>query len=213
MKLMRNSGTRILLIVSLSTVALCIVPFAQRGIVVPEKEIAILAAYSPAGTLMGVQKVAQPEKLSLEMERLKFYIGDWAYSEDYPKSTLFPGGGHNDGYWTAQIGPRGLSIVHTFESRGTAENYEGMEIMTWDSKGKLYRDHSLWFDSPEQWSYTGQFQGDVLIYRAEFDYMGKHLQFRSETRALPAGGFTLDEFAKVNGGPEETLLHGRATRH
>jgi hypothetical protein len=145
------------------------------------------------------------------MEPLKFYIGDWNYTEEYPKSALFPNGGHNTGYWTAQIGPRGLSIVHTFASQGTGDNYQGLELMTWDPKDKLYRDHSLWFDSPDQWTYTGHFEGNVLVYRGEFDFMGKHVQFRSETRGLPGGGFTLDEFARVNGGPEEPLLHGRAT--
>jgi hypothetical protein len=104
-------------------------------------------------------------------------------------------------------------IVNTFASHGSGDSYEGIEIMAWDPKEKVYRDHSLWFDSPDQWSYAGHFEGEVLIYRAEFDYLGKHVRSRSEMRPQPGGGFALDEFASVNGGPEEALLHGRATPH
>jgi uncharacterized protein YndB with AHSA1/START domain len=151
-------------------------------------------------------------KPAAEMERLKFYVGDWAYSEVYPKSALFPNGGRSTGSWTAQLGPRGLSVINAFASHGTGDNYEGMEIMTWDAKEKAYRDHAIWYDTPGQWEFTGRFEGDALIYRASFDYLGKHVKFRSETRALKEGGFTLDEFGSVNGGKEEVILHGKAEK-
>ena len=64
--------------------------------------------------------------------------------------------------------------------------------MTWDAKAKLYRDHSLWYDSPDQWSYVGRFEGNALVYRAEFELNRRHVRFRSETRPLQSGGFTLD---------------------
>lgn len=31
------------------------------------------------------------------LKRLNFFLGDWSYSEDYTKSSLFPKGGHNSG--------------------------------------------------------------------------------------------------------------------
>ncbi len=82
--------------------------------------------------------------------------------------------------------------------------------MTWDTKKKLYRDHSLWYDSPDQWSYVGHFEHDALVYRAEFELNKKHIKFRSETRPLQGGGFTLDEFASVDGAPEQKILRGVA---
>ena len=145
-----------------------------------------------------------------ELDRLRFYLGEWSYSETYDKSVLFPTGGQNSGSWTAQIGPQGRSIIHAFVSHGTGDNYEGIEVMTWDAKAKLYRDHSLWYDSPDQWSYVGRFEADALVYRAEFEQNGKHVRFRSEARPLQGGGFTLDEFASVDGGPEQKILRGVA---
>jgi CubicO group peptidase (beta-lactamase class C family) len=147
-----------------------------------------------------------------EMERLKFYIGDWMYSEEYPRSDLFPNGGRNTGHWSAQRGPDGLSIVNAFASHGGGDNYQGMEVMMWDPKEQAYRDNALWYDSPDRWTFTGRFEGDTLAYKGEFDYLGKHVQFRSETRANPGGGFTLTEFARVNGRPEQLILVGRAEK-
>jgi hypothetical protein len=147
-----------------------------------------------------------------EMDRLKFYIGDWGYSEEYPKSELFPNGGHNTGHWAAQSGPSGLSVINAFASYGGGDNYQGMEVMMWDPKAKVYRDHALWYDSSDHWVFTGNFEGETLVYRGEFDFLGKHIKFRSETRPISGGGFTLTEYSSVNGGPEQLMLVGRAEK-
>jgi hypothetical protein len=167
--------------------------------------VAMLSVAAQHSKKTAVSPAAKPT-LVAELDRLRFYLGDWSYSETYEKSILFPTGGQNSGSWTAQVGPQGRSIIHAFVSRGTGDNYEGIEVMTWDAKAKLYRDHSLWYDSPDQWSYVGRFEGD-----AEFELNGKHVRFRSETRPLQSGGFTLDEFASVDGGPEQKILRGVAT--
>jgi hypothetical protein len=143
-----------------------------------------------------------------ELERLNFYIGDWDYSEIYEKSVLFPNGGRNTGSWTAQVGPQGRSIIHAFVFHGTGDNYEGIEVMTWDPKEKVYRDHSLWYDSANQWTYIGHFEGDTLVYRGEFEFDGKQVKFRSETRPRQGGGFTIDEFMSVGGGARAEGVEG-----
>ena len=166
------------------------------------------AKAAPSNTLVDTGEIAAGP----EMDRLKFYIGDWAYTEEYPKSELFPNGGHNTGRWSAQRGPDGLSAINTFASHGGGDNYQGMEVMMWDPKAKAYRDNALWYDSPDRWIFTGNFEGETLAYRGEFAYLGKQVKFRSETRPIAAGGFTLTEFASVNGGPEQLLLVGRAEK-
>ena len=117
---------------------------------------------------------------------MKFYLGDWDYSEVLPKSALGPNGGRNGGRWT------------------------GIEVMTWDPKESVYRDHSLWYDSPDHVNYVGHFEGESLVFRSEFDYDGKHVKFHMEARPRAGGGVTLDEFASVDGGPEQATLHGTA---
>jgi len=144
-----------------------------------------------------------------ELERLKFYLGDWDYSEVLPRSALHPKGGQNTGRWTAQMGPQGRSIIHAFVLQGS-DPYEGIEVMTWDPKQKVYRDHSLWYDSSDHVNYVGQFEGDALVSHSEFEADGKQVKFRMEARPRQGGGFTLDEFASVNDGPEQPTLHGTA---
>ncbi len=42
------------------------------------------------------------------MEPLKFYLGEWDYTETYPK------GGKNTGVYTSKLGPGGNSLINTF---------------------------------------------------------------------------------------------------
>jgi len=148
-----------------------------------------------------------------EMERLRPFVGDWAYSQVFDTSALFPKGGHNAGHWTAQWGPRGLSLVLTFQVEGTVDSGAGLEIMTWDPKAQVYRDHAIWYDAPGQWEFTGRFEGAVLVYRGEFDFQGRHVKLRYETRAVADSGFTITEYASIDGGPEQRILQGKAEPH
>jgi len=50
-----------------------------------------------------VSPAAKPTLVE-ELDRLRFYLGEWSYSETYEKSVLFPTGGQNSGTWTAQVG-------------------------------------------------------------------------------------------------------------
>src|ERR1700687_4110975 len=53
-----------------------------------------------------------------EMERLKFYLGEWDYTETYPKSAFAPNGGKNTGVYTSKLGPGGNLRIKPFDSRG-----------------------------------------------------------------------------------------------
>ena len=55
----------------------------------------------------------EPESKSApEMDRLKFYLGEWDYTETYPKSASFPNGGKNTGLYTSKLGPGGNSLIN-----------------------------------------------------------------------------------------------------
>ena len=63
-------------------------------------------------SLTGVQ-AAPP--VSPEMERLtKMYLGNWEYSETYPKTPAAPQGGVNSGIYKSELGPGGNSLVNRF---------------------------------------------------------------------------------------------------
>src|SRR5205807_6445405 len=109
---------------------------------------------------------SKPEMMAMpggaEMERLKFYLGEWDYAESYPN------GGKNTGVYTSKLGPGGNSLVQTFHSKGPVGDFEGLLVMTWDPKEKAYKSYVFSGDAPGCVIETGQFEEDVLIYRERY---------------------------------------------
>jgi hypothetical protein len=55
------------------------------------------------------EKSAPPAKPGVaEMERLKFYLGEWDYTETYPKSAFSPDGGKTPACTPASSGRAGI---------------------------------------------------------------------------------------------------------
>src|SRR4051794_23471355 len=74
-----------------------------------------------------------------EMKRLGFYVGNWTYTETYPKSSMAPQGATNTGVYTSKLGPGGNSLLNTFHSKGPAGDFEGMLVLTWDLAEQKYK--------------------------------------------------------------------------
>src|SRR5579872_2178210 len=77
--------------------------------------IAICAARS-ARQQSSDERTQSTPKTAPEMDRLKFYLGEWDYTETYPK------GGKNTGVYTSKLGPGGNSLVNGFHSKGPVGN-------------------------------------------------------------------------------------------
>ncbi|HEX7697271.1 MAG TPA: hypothetical protein VF394_07720 [Candidatus Acidoferrum sp.] len=117
-----------------------------------------------------------------EMDRLKFYLGEWEYTETYPKSGFSPNGGKNADVYTSKLGPGGNSLINTFPSQGSVGDFEGLLVMTWDAREKAYKAYAFGNDFPGALVETGQFEGDELVYRSEFPVEGATLKLRNVTR-------------------------------
>src|SRR5271168_3027235 len=115
---------------------------------------------------------AASSKSAPEMERLKFYLGEWDYTETYPKSGAYPNGGKNTGVYTSKAGPGGNSLINGFHAQGPVGDFEGLLVMTWDRGEKAYKAYLFGNDFPGAVVETGQFEGDALVYRAEFTTEG-----------------------------------------
>jgi len=147
-----------------------------------------------------------------EMERLKFYLGEWDYTESYPKSPSNPNGGENTGVYTSKLGPGGNSLVQTFHSHGPVGDFEGMLILTWDPQEKTYKSYVFGSDFPGCIVETGRFEGDALVFRGEMTMGGKHLAMRNSTRLASPGRIVSEELLSVDGGPEKLLVHVEAKK-
>ena len=149
---------------------------------------------------------------AVEMERLKFYLGEWDYTETYPKSGFAPNGGNNTGLYTSKLGPGGQSIVNSFHSEGPVGDFEGLIIMTWDAKEKSYKAYVFGNGIPGAVVETGQFEGDALVYRFEFPAEGGTVKLRNVTRVTGPGTLVSEEYMAMKDAPETLLVHVEAKK-
>src|SRR5580692_4051397 len=141
---------------------------------------------------------AQPPRPGLaEMERLKFYLGEWDYTETYPKSAFSPDGGKNTGVYTSKLGPGGNSLVNSFHSQGPIGDFEGLIVMTWDAREKAYKAYVFGNGIPGAVVETGQFEGDALVYRFEFPAEGGSVKLRNVTRVTGPGTLVSEEYSAM----------------
>jgi hypothetical protein len=204
---MLNKGWKTFAVVAL-ILAICIplrASFPGRAnagdMLVTAKSISLESAASPAS------KPAAPE-----IDRLKFYLGTWDYTESYPKSAFYPEGGKNTGVYTSKLGPGGNSLENSFHSQGPVGDFEGLLIMTWDPKEKSYKSYAFGNDFPGCLVQTGNFEGDTLVYRGEFSMGEQHIALRNSTRLSAPNRISADEFMAVNGQPEKLLVHIEAVK-
>lgn len=167
----------------------------------------------------GLQETAQKPVVAAaarpgaaEMERLKFYLGEWDYTETYPKSAFSPNAGKNTGVYTSKLGPGGNSLVNTFHSQGPVGDFEGLLVMTWDRKEKVYKAYVFGGESPGTIVETGQFDGDALVYRSAFPVEGGELKLRNVTRLTGPGSLVSEQYIAVKDAPESLLVRVEAKK-
>jgi hypothetical protein len=139
-----------------------------------------------------------------EMERLKFYLGEWDYTETYPKSPAIPAGGVNTGVYTSRLGPSGNSLVNTFHSKGPVGEFEGLQIMTWDASEKAYKMY-VFGDFPGAIVEKGTFEGETLVFRASVSMGKAAMELRNVTR-LVDGRIESEQYATVPGSAEKLFV-------
>ena len=158
------------------------------------------------------EKPPAPKPGQAEMERLKFYLCEWDYTETYPKSTTDPNGPTNTGIYTSKLGPGGNSLINTFHSHGPVGDFEGMLVLTWDLRENAYKTYVFGNELPGALVETGAFEGDALVFRAEMKVGAQVLKSRNVTRLTPSGTLESDEYVTKNDGPEKLLVHVVATK-
>ena len=170
------------------------------------------AADKPASGAAAASSAPVAKPGVAEMERLKFYLGEWDFTETYPKSAFYPEGGRNTGVYTSKLGPGGNSLVNTFHSQGPVGDFEGLLVMTWDAREKAYKAYAFGNDFPGGLVETGQFEGDALVFRSEFPVEGATIKLRNSTKLAAPGKIESDEFFTMKDGSETLLVHVEAKK-
>lgn len=149
-----------------------------------------------------------PEMLRLQ----KFYLGNWEYTETYPRSSYVPQGGMNTGIYTSELGPGGNSLVNRFHSKGPVGDFEGLLILTWESKAKAYKCYIFGNDFPGGIVETGNFEGDALVFRGEMSAGETKILMRNSATVDDKGKMTVEEYSAMGAAPETLLVRVEAKR-
>jgi len=155
---------------------------------------------------------AAVSKSTPEMDRLKFYLGEWDYTETYPKSAMYPAGAKNTGVYTSKLGPGGNSLLNGFHSQGPAGDFEAVLVMTWDAKEKAYKAYVFGNDFPGAVVETGQFEGDALVFRSEFTSGATTMKLRNVTRVVGSGKLVSEEFMQLKDAPVSLIVRVEAIK-
>jgi hypothetical protein len=147
-----------------------------------------------------------------EMDQLKFLRGYWRYTSVYDRSSLYPNGGKGAGTYITTEGPGGLSQIAEFQGSSPDGFEVGHEVTTWDPKEHAYKSYVFGNDFPGCIVRTGHWEGNTLIFDANFEMGTKKFQLESLTTANPDGTVTIVEKFTPDGGEQQIALTMKATR-
>jgi hypothetical protein len=87
-----------------------------------------------------------------------------------------------------------------------------MLVMTWDPKEKVYKAYVFGSDFPGAIVETGQWEGDMLVYRGEFAAGAMKMALRNATRLTAPGKIVSEEFSSANGAAEALMVRVEASK-
>jgi hypothetical protein len=147
-----------------------------------------------------------------EMERLKFLQGKWRYTENYPKTSMYPNGGAGKGTYVAMAGPGGFSQIADFQGASPEGDITGHEVITWDPAEGIYKSFVFGNNFPGCFTKKGHWEGNDLVFTGDFTYAGMTIHFRDATTANPDGSVVIVEQSSVGDAPLELMLTTTAVR-
>jgi hypothetical protein len=159
----------------------------------------------------GTQKEPGP-KAGPEMDQLKFLRGYWRYVTTYEKSSFYPNGGKGSGTYIITEGPGGFSQIAEFSGTSPDGPEIGHEVTTWDPKERAYKSFIFGNSFPGCIVRTGRWDGNSLIFDADFDLGETKVHLQSTTSANSDGSVTIIEKFSTNGGELVPTLTLKATR-
>ena len=95
---------------------------------------------------------------------------------------------------------------------GPVGDFEGVLVMTWDTKEKAYKSYTFGNDFPGAVVENGQWEGDSLVYRGDFSEGTMKYALRNTTKLAAPGKLVSQEYSSTNGGAESLLVTVEATK-
>jgi hypothetical protein len=147
-----------------------------------------------------------------EMEKLKFLIGTWETKGGYEKSAMFPEGGAQTGWYKAQLGPGGFSVLADFEAEGPLGKEVGHEILTWNPKQNAYTAITVGNAFPGANIGTSKWEGANLVTVHDFEFGGMNIHLRSVISKIRENSVHMEEYSQSADGTYLATWKADATK-
>jgi hypothetical protein len=208
-----KTGAQKVKFVAVAVFAIAAMLVSVRAVSGPQDKPTPQAAAPANSTPTPAPAAEKPPQVSPEMEKLSFYLGEWDYVEKYEKGSMYPNGAEDTGVYTSTSGPGRNSVVQHFHSKGSAGEFEGMIVMTWDPREKQYKGYTFAGDFPGGIVQNGQFENGVLVFRSEFSMGSTKISYRNTAKLIAPGKLEGAGYTSTNGGgPEKLFMKVEATK-
>jgi hypothetical protein len=147
-----------------------------------------------------------------EMQRLNFLIGSWDTVSEYEKSPMMPNGGKQNGWYKAQLGPGGFSVIADLEEDSPLGKDLGHEIISWDPKKGSYTVVVLGNAFPGAIMGTGKWEGDDFVILNEVGEGAGAVHLRAAYLHPQGNILHIEESYKVGDGPSKLMYKATATK-
>jgi Protein of unknown function (DUF1579) len=153
-------------------------------------------------------QVPQPRP---EMQRLNFLIGTWDTESEYEKSTLMDGG-KQKGWYKAQLGPGGFSVIADLEEDSPEGKDVGHEIISWDPKKKAYTVVVVGNGFSGVIVGTAKWEGDDLVILNDVGEGAEAAHLRAVYVHPQGNVLHIENYIKVGGTPFQLIYKATATK-
>jgi hypothetical protein len=146
-----------------------------------------------------------------ETQRLNFLIGTWDMQAEYLKTPMTGDGGKATGWYKAQLGPGGFSVIADFEENGPLGKEIGHEIFSWDPKKNAYA-IVIVGNFPGAAIGSANWEGDDLVIHNEFDAGESKMSLRSVYLHPTGKSVQIEESSKAGDAPYQLIYKATVTK-
>lgn len=160
--------------------------------------------------MLAVAQAPSMPKPAPELEKAKFFLGDWKMSGDIKPGPMGPGGrftGTQHGQWMAG---KFFVVLNSTTSMGPMK-ITGTGYLGYNPEDKVYTYHEFSSDG-ETVDARGTVDGDIWTWTSEEKMQGKVMKGRFIEKITSPTSYDIKFEASVDGGEYVTVMEAKATK-
>ncbi|HUJ33531.1 MAG TPA: hypothetical protein VLY23_19780 [Candidatus Acidoferrum sp.] len=174
-------------------------------------QVATLRAQQASTEKAAAPAAMQEPKPSPEMDRMKFLVGTWDLEGEYLKTPLTGEGGKQTGWYKAQVGPGGFSIIADFEADSPIGKEIGHQLFAWDPNTGTYTTVTIG-NFPGLLIGKAHWEGENLVTEVDFKMGDAAIHNRAVYSHTTNKNIQIEESYQMGDAPMQLMWKATATR-